>query len=80
LQRIRDESHRFAISYHTFLKRKQQTTSNLESIPGIGPTTRRKLIRTFGSAQAVYQASLEDLTLTIGRHRAELIKKYLPTA
>lgn len=49
LQRIRDESHRFAVSYHSTLKRNRQTVSVLDDVPGIGPVTKRKLIRTFGS-------------------------------
>lgn len=77
-QRIRDESHRFAVSYHTVLKRKKQTASNLEEIPGIGPTTRRKLIRTFGSLRAVQNASQEQLVAAVGPARAKLLAKYLP--
>src|SRR5690606_26799806 len=45
LQRIRDESHRFAVSYHSVLKRKRQTASVLDEIPTIGPETRKKLIK-----------------------------------
>ncbi len=77
-QRIRDESHRFAVSYHTVLKRKKQTASNLEEIPGIGPTTRRKLIRTFGSLRAVQNASEEQLVAAVGQAKAKLLAKYLP--
>lgn len=77
-QRIRDESHRFAVSYHTVLKRQKQTASSLEDIPGIGPTTRKKLIRTFGSLRAVQAATPEQLVDAIGVSRAQLIAKYLP--
>lgn len=76
-QRIRDESHRFAVSYHTVLKRQKQTASDLEEIPGIGPATRRKLIRTFGSLRALKSASSEQLELTIGKVKADRIKPYL---
>lgn len=76
-QRIRDESHRFAVSYHTVLKRQKQTASDLEEIPGIGPATRKKLIRTFGSLRAVKSASIEQLVDTIGRDKADKIKPYL---
>jgi len=76
-QRIRDESHRFAVSYHTVLKRQKQTASDLEEIPGIGPATRRKLIRTFGSLRAVKSATLEQLTEEIGESKAKKIKPYL---
>ena len=77
-QRIRDESHRFAVSYHTVLKRAKQTASSLEEIPGIGPTTRKKLIRQLGSLRAVQAASLEQLSEVVGKAKAEIIVKYLP--
>jgi excinuclease ABC subunit C len=78
LQRIRDESHRFAVSYHTVLKRQKQTASSLEEIPGIGPATRRKLIRTFGSLRAVQAANEEQLTAAIGKAKASVVRTYLP--
>jgi excinuclease ABC subunit C len=77
LQRIRDESHRFAVSYHTVLKRKRQTASLLDDIPGIGPATRKKLIRTFGSLRGVAQASEEDLRAAVGTQKAAQLKKQL---
>jgi excinuclease ABC subunit C len=76
-QRIRDESHRFAVSYHTVLKRQKQTASDLEEIPGIGPETRKKLIRTFGSLRAVKNASHDELVSAIGQVKADKIKPYL---
>lgn len=76
-QRIRDESHRFAVSYHTVLKRKKQTASDLEEIPGIGPATRKKLIRTFGSLRAVKNASTEEIADAIGKDKAAKIQPYL---
>lgn len=78
LQRIRDESHRFAVSYHTVLKRQKQTASTLEEIPGIGPATRRKLIRTFGSFRAVQEANAAQLEAVIGKAKAQLVRQYLP--
>lgn len=66
LQRVRDESHRFAVSYHSTLKRSRQTSSVLDSIPGVGPATKKKLIKTFGSTKAVTQTSLADLSKTVG--------------
>lgn len=80
LQRIRDESHRFAVSYHTVLKRQKQTASSLEEIPGIGPTTRKKLIRTFGSLRAVRSATPDQLIAAVGPAKAELIARYLPAS
>lgn len=77
IQRIRDESHRFAVSYHTTLGRKRQVSSVLENISGVGPATRRKLIRTFGSARGVMVASEEDLTRAVGRSQAKIIHQAL---
>ncbi len=76
-QRIRDESHRFAVSYHTVLKRQKQTASDLEEIPGIGPATRRKLIRTFGSLRSLKAAAPEQIETAIGKAKADKIKPYL---
>ncbi len=76
-QRIRDESHRFAVSYHTVLKRQKQTASTLEDIPGIGPATRKKIIRHFGSLRAALAASEEDLAVVVGAAKASSIKRNL---
>lgn len=76
-QRIRDESHRFAVSYHTVLKRAKQTASALEDIPGVGPATRRKLIRTFGSLRGVESATAEQLSGAVGEALAKKIQHYL---
>ncbi len=76
-QRIRDESHRFAISYHTVLKRAKQTASSLEDIPGIGPATRRKLIRTFGSLAGVKRAPVEEIAEAIGAAKAKVVHELL---
>jgi excinuclease ABC subunit C len=78
-QRIRDESHRFAVSYHTVLKRQKQTASQLEEIPGIGEATRKKLIRTFGSLRAVQSATPEQLVAAVGPAKAKLLSRYLPS-
>lgn len=76
-QRIRDESHRFAVSYHTVLKRAKQTESSLEEIPGVGPATRRKLIKTFGSLRAVKLASQSELEAAVGVAIAARLRQYL---
>src|SRR3989338_7755986 len=76
-QRIRDESHRFAVSYHTVLKRQKQTASSLEEIPGIGPATRKKLIKTFGSLRGVKTAEPEQIVAAIGEAKATMITPYL---
>ncbi len=80
LQRIRDESHRFAVSYHSVLKRKRQTTSELDDISGVGQITRKKLIRKFGSLSAVKTASKDDLTNAVGPKLASKIYEYFDTA
>jgi excinuclease ABC subunit C len=61
LQRIRDESHRFAISYHRQLRGKRMTRSALDGIPGLGPTRRKQLLKELGGVRAVQRAELEDL-------------------
>lgn len=77
LQRIRDESHRFAVSYHTTLKRQRQTASELEEIPGIGPVTRKKLIQSFGSLRGVKAATRTQLVGVLGEKKAAIIWKWL---
>ncbi len=61
LQRIRDESHRFAITYHRQLRNKRMTKSVLDGIPGLGPTRKKRLIKEMGGVTAVKNASLETL-------------------
>ena len=76
-QRIRDESHRFAVSYHTVLKRQKQTASILEEIPGIGPKTRRTLIKKLGSLRAVEAATEAELTAVVGQKKAQTLIRFL---
>jgi excinuclease ABC subunit C len=75
LQRLRDEAHRFAVSYHRKVKTKNDLSSVLDAIPDIGPSRRTLLLKYFGSAQQVRKASLEDLQKVpgIGRELAEKI-------
>jgi excinuclease ABC subunit C len=61
LQRIRDEAHRFAISYHRELRGKRMTTSVLDGVPGLGPTRKNRLVKELGGVAAVKNASLEAL-------------------
>jgi excinuclease ABC subunit C len=61
LQRIRDEAHRFAITYHKTLRQKRTLVSVLDQIPGIGPTIRTSLLRHLGSARRVRAASVAEL-------------------
>ena len=77
LQRIRDESHRFAVSYHTVLKRKKQTANTLEESPGVGPATRKKLIKVFGSMRTLQSANAADIAKVVGTQKAQTIIRYL---
>lgn len=77
LQRIRDESHRFAVSYHSVLKVKRQTASMLDDVPTIGPATRKKLIKTFGSMRGVMQARDWELDKVIGAKKATILRQYM---
>lgn len=80
LQRIRDESHRFAITYHRSLRNK--VTSILQEIEGIGPVKRKNLIKTFKSIDKIKDASIEELVAVDGitQKDALAIKKYFETA
>jgi len=66
LQRARDEAHRFAISYHRKLRRKEGITSALDNIPGIGPRRKKALLKKFGSIESIKEASSEELSQTEG--------------
>jgi len=66
LQRARDEAHRFALSYHRRLRRKEGITSALDYISGIGPRRKKALLKKFGSLEAIKDASLEELSQTQG--------------
>ena len=61
LQRVRDEAHRFAITYHRSLRDKRMTKSVLDDIAGLGPTRKKRLLKELGGVGAVKRASLEDL-------------------
>ncbi len=79
LQRIRDESHRFAVSYHSVLKQKRQVSSLLDEIPGVGPATRKKLLKTFGSVRGITHATEVELTSVLGKNKAHTVRQYLKT-
>ena len=79
VQRVRDEAHRFAITYHQKLRSQRAVKSGLDHVPGIGPKRRRLLLRRFGTVKAVREASLEELAAVAGMTRAlaEKIKEHL---
>jgi excinuclease ABC subunit C len=79
LQRIRDEAHRFGITYHRSLRSKQTFKSVLDEIPGIGPKRKQALMKHFGSVRAIGAASIEELAALDGmtRDAAERVKEYI---
>lgn len=70
IQRIRDEAHRFGVTYHRQLRGKNAVHSTLDEIEGIGPKRRQALLRKFGSLEAIRQASIEELASVPGMTRA----------
>jgi excinuclease ABC subunit C len=80
VQRIRDESHRFAVSYHTVLKRKTQVASELDEIPGVGPATRKKLIHSFGSLRGVKKATRAQIVAVIGEGKTKVVWPHIAAA
>ncbi len=77
VQRIRDEAHRFAITAHRKRRSKLGLASQLDSIPGIGPTRRKALLKHFGSIDKIRAASIDDLKNVVPKNTAESIKAYL---
>lgn len=76
LQQIRDEAHRFAITFHRKRREKRTITTELTEVKGIGKATAQKLIKAVGSVAAIKATSLEKLTAIVGRKKAELINEY----
>ncbi len=72
LQRVRDEAHRFAITYHRLLRDQRTTASELDLIPGIGRVKKLSLLHHFGSARAVAAASAEELAAVRGLRRHDV--------
>ncbi|MBO8168445.1 MAG: excinuclease ABC subunit UvrC [Thermoanaerobacteraceae bacterium] len=79
LQRLRDEAHRFAISYHRNLRAKESKRSLLDEVPGIGPKRKQALLRHFGSVKRIGEATVEELSQVEGMTRkvAEQLHEYL---
>ncbi len=76
LQQIRDEAHRFAITFHRKRRNKRTFTSELTGIEGIGPATAQLLIKHLGSVSAIKNESLDKIADVIGNKKAEIIFKY----
>ena len=77
LIRVRDEAHRFGITYHRKLRSKRVVSSELDKIKGIGQVRRDKLLKHFGSVKKIKEASLEDLKLIIPEKTAVLLLETL---
>jgi excinuclease ABC subunit C len=73
IQQIRDETHRFAVTFHRLRRGKRQTKSALEGIPGVGEKTARKLLKEFGSVTNIQRAGVERLSEVIPRKSAEKV-------
>jgi excinuclease ABC subunit C len=82
LERLRDEAHRFAITYHRKLRGKSQLQSVLADIPGVGPKRQKALLKYFGSLKKVKEASLDELLAMPGlpAHTAEEIFRFFKSA
>ncbi|MYE46684.1 MAG: excinuclease ABC subunit C, partial [Chloroflexi bacterium] len=79
LQRVRDEAHRFAVTYHRTVRGKRVRQSALDAVPGVGPKRKRALLRKFGSVKGLRAASVEEIASTKGvsRRLAETVKRSL---
>jgi excinuclease ABC subunit C len=77
IQQIRDETHRFAVTFHRLRRGKRQTETALREIPGVGPLTAQRLLREFGSVANVQRAGVEGLSRVITRKSAEKILAHL---
>ena len=76
VQSIRDEAHRFAVTFHRTRRNAQRLTSELDQIEGVGEKTVQKLLKHFGSSELVRGASEEELTAVVGRAAAHRVKRY----
>ncbi len=80
VQKIRDESHRFAVTYHRKRREIRDRESELLSIPGVGPQTRNRLVAHFGSVRGIREASLQALASVVAPHLAAAIHDYFHPA
>lgn len=79
IQQIRDEAHRFAITFHRDKRSKGSLVSELDGVVGVGKVTATKLLKHFGSIRAIRESSVEDLTSLIGLDRATKVRAYFDT-
>jgi excinuclease ABC subunit C len=76
IQRIRDESHRFAVTYHRKRRQMRDRESELDAIPGVGPRTRQRLLQHFGSVRGIQQATPDALTAVVSASTAQKIQQH----
>jgi excinuclease ABC subunit C len=76
IQQIRDEAHRFAVTFHRKARRMRDLRSELDSVPGIGSRRRKALLVSFGSLAGVRRASREELTAVVGAKAADAVLGY----
>jgi excinuclease ABC subunit C len=76
VQRIRDEAHRFAVTFHRRARTMRDLRSELDGVPGIGPRRRRVLLQRFGSVAAVRRATRDELAAVVGVKTAEAVRSY----
>jgi excinuclease ABC subunit C len=76
VQTIRDEAHRFAVSFHRSRRSAQRLTTELLAIPGIGEKTARKLLQMFGSVEKIREASEEELAAILNSGQAERVRAH----
>jgi excinuclease ABC subunit C len=76
IQSIRDEAHRFAVTFHRSRRNARQLTSELDAIPGVGKLTTRKLLKQFGSSELVREASEDALASVVGRAAARKVRAH----
>jgi len=80
IQSIRDEAHRFAVTFHRTRRNALQLTSELDRIGGVGGRTVQKLLKHFGSSELVRNASEEELAKVVGRMAARRVKQFYESA
>ena len=74
LQRLRDEAHRFAITYHRNIRSKSALKSPIDYVTGVGPKRKRMLIRQFGSVQGIKNAAIDDIAAVPGMTRTLAVR------
>jgi excinuclease ABC subunit C len=80
IQSIRDEAHRFAVTFHRTRRNAQRLTSELDRSPGVGEKTVQKLLRHFGSSELVRNASEDELAGVVGRAAARRVREFYAAA